>query len=132
MKELKTIDLDRHCHPPYDVYFRAYSIAEVNFLERLQYYFRGHTDPQAIIDAWENYGNTKSNGVIPEPNGGDKLLAEILEILKDGPQSSFDIYIDVRDVYYGANHVELALDKLTDDGKVEKIGNEYQLVRAVK
>lgn len=74
----------------------------------------------------------KGNVVIPEPNGGDKLLAEILEILKDGPQSSFDIYIDVKDVYYGANHVEAALDKLIDDGKVEKIDNKYQLRQTEK
>jgi hypothetical protein len=121
MKEPKPIvvNFDRACPPPYDVYFRVYSLAEVNFLERLQYYFRGHTDAQAVIDAWENYGNSKNNGVIPEPNGGDKLPKMIYEIIIRNRSINFgDILGLIKDECDREELVGAALDWLVDSGKI--------------
>jgi len=63
---------------------------------------------------------------IPEPNGGNRLLDEILQILEEGPQTSFDIYLDIKDSHYDTGHIEIALKKLIDDRKVEKVGGKYQ------
>lgn len=119
MKDLRTIDLDRHKRPPYDVHFQVHSMAEVKFLEALQYYFRGHTDAQAIIDAWENCGSLKSDGVIPEPNGGDKLPKMIYEIIIRNRSINFgDILSLIKDECDREELVGAALDWLVDSGKI--------------
>jgi len=69
---------------------------------------------------------------IPEPDGGNRLLNEILQILKEGPQTSFDIYLDIKDSHYDAGHIEIALKKLIDDRKVEKVVGKYQLKAIIK
>ena len=54
----------------------------------------------------------KGNATIPEPNGGEELPEKILEILEEGPQNSFDIYLGIPRPEPGMDVIEMALDKL--------------------
>lgn len=73
---------------------------------------------------------TRPSGAIPEPKVNEGLLKEILEILKDGPKCLYDIYWDIDESCIEYGHIEIVLEKLIDDGKVEMAGSEYRLVGA--
>jgi hypothetical protein len=104
----------------------GYVGADEKFIER----YRCNAALETIFMRYVNLINELQEDIAPtlNPNAKEWVRYQIIEILKERRRSLFEIHLDIKvDADRNMAATKLALENLIDDGKVEKVGDEYRL-----